>query len=31
LAHIRLHDVILAKGTLDPWEAAALLFELLPV
>ncbi len=27
LAHIRLHDVIRAKGTLDPWEAAALLFH----
>lgn len=27
LAHIRLHDAIRAKGTLDPWEAAALLFH----
>lgn len=27
LAHIRLHDVIRAKGTLDPWEGAALLFH----
>lgn len=27
LAHIRLHDAILAKGTLDPAEAAALLFH----
>lgn len=25
--HIRLHDVIWKKGTLDPWEAAALLFH----
>jgi hypothetical protein len=27
LAHIRLYDAIRAKGTLDPWEAAALLFH----
>jgi hypothetical protein len=27
LVHIRLHDAIWAKGTLDPWEAAALLFH----
>lgn len=27
LVHIRLHDAIRAKGTLDPWEAAALLFH----
>ena len=25
--HIRLHDAIRGKGTLDPWEAAALLFH----
>jgi hypothetical protein len=25
--HIRLHDAIRKKGTLDPWEAAALLFH----
>jgi hypothetical protein len=25
--HIRLHDAIWKKGTLDPWEAAALLFH----
>jgi hypothetical protein len=25
--HIRIHDVIRKKGTLDPWEAAALLFH----
>jgi len=25
--HIRLHDAILGKQTLDPWEAAALLFH----
>jgi tetratricopeptide (TPR) repeat protein len=27
VAHIRLHDAIRAKGTLDPWEAVALLFH----
>ncbi|MEP6635119.1 MAG: hypothetical protein ABJB97_00235 [Acidobacteriota bacterium] len=27
LVHIRLHDAIRAKGTLDPWEATALLFH----
>jgi tetratricopeptide (TPR) repeat protein len=25
--HIRIHDAIRGKGTLDPWEAAALLFH----